>query len=177
MLRGFLVFLLILLLFPTTTLAQNNIEIVDLPESVANGEKFELSVEISMSASSTYYIKARVGNTLSSMRNALTHNSSTKTWLSDTSAWSKLPTFSTNENGLWAGIVNVKIRESTPLGSNLILIRIRKVGTTKNLDSEAKTIEVVAANQTTSKDEKTTITSNLKVILNEFSPAPEGNRE
>jgi len=177
MLRGFLGFLFVTLLFPIPIFAQNNIEIVDLPEKISLEEEFDLSVEIAMSASSTYYIKARAGNTLSGMRNALTHNSSKKTWLSDTSAWSKFPTFSTDENGLWAGIVNVKIKESTTLGGSLILIRIRKVGTTKNLDSEVKTIEIVTSNKTTTPGIKSTNTSNLKVILNEFSPAPEGNRE
>lgn len=72
MLRGFLVFLFITFLFPASILAQNNIEIVGLPESVGIEEEFELSVEIAMPASSTYYIKARAGAALNSMRRALT---------------------------------------------------------------------------------------------------------
>ena len=176
MLRGFLVFLFITFLFPAPILAQNNIEIVDLPESVAIEEEFELSVEIAMPASSTYYIKARAGAALNSMRMALTYNSSTKTWLGDTSAWLGFPVISTDENGFWSGNLKVKIKEGSQTGLNLILISLRKVSTGKK--SNSATVEFILVKNTT-KNSATNNSSdkNLKVILNEFSPAPEGNRE
>jgi len=176
MLRGFLVFLFVTLLFPIPIFAQNNIEIVDLPESVVIEEEFELSVEIAMPASSTYYIKARAGAALNSMRMALTYNSSTKTWLGDTSAWLGFPVISTDENGFWIGNLKVKIKEGSQTDLNLILISLKQVSTGKK--SNSATVEFILVKNTT-KNSATNNSSdkNLKVILNEFSPAPEGNRE
>jgi len=176
MLRGLLVLLFVSLLLPTPIFAQNNIEIVDLPDRVAIGKEFELSVEIAMSASSAYYIKARSGAALNKMPSASTFNPSTKTWLSDNSAWTKFPTITTDDAGFWSGNLKVKTKESAKLGFNLILITLKEISTGEKFNSAVVELNLLE-NTNDNSSTKTTSSSNLKVILNEFSPAPDGNRE
>ena len=172
--------IIVFLAFPGNAFAQELVEIVDFPKEIKAGQEFDLSIELLASPSSSYYIKARAGVVLNDMRKALTFDPNTKTWLTDTSSWSKFPTITTDGEGFWAGTLKAKMSEGTTLGTNLLLVRMRKVSATTNFDSQPKEIQVFEKAAEATPDPPSsdpTLAQNLKVILSEFSPAPEEGQE
>ena len=129
MLKKIFFTLFIFFLTTNTVIAQINLEIVDIPDEVTLDKEFNIGVEVAASPSSTYYVKVRAGDSLTSLRSALTYQTSTKTWLSDTNSWSKCPVFETDSNGFWEGVMKAKFKSSATLGENLLLLRIRKIET------------------------------------------------
>ena len=74
--------------------------------------------------------------------------------------------------------MKTKLRSDALIGENLLLIRIRKVETSKNLDSPTREFIVVENTQPTLPTTTTKPPSNtLKVQLNEFSPSPTEGKE
>src|SRR3989344_6434351 len=178
MLKRILFVLLIPLLIPSPIYAQSNIEIIDLPEEVNIDKEFDLSIELAATPSTSYYLKARGGDALNNLRNSLTLNEPTNFWLTDTSSWTKFPVITTDADGFWSGTLGVKFSTSTTLGQNLVLIRIREINTTKNLDSASEEILVTENSQDYQPVSNENPTSkNIKIILNEFSPAPNEGKE
>lgn len=178
MLKKIFFALFIFFLTTNTVIAQINLEIVDIPDEVTLDKEFNVGVEVAASPSSTYYVKVRAGDSLTSLRSALTYQTSTKTWLSDTNSWSKFPVFETDSNGFWEGVMKAKFKSSATLGENLLLLRIRKIETSKNLDSATKEIIVVENTQPSLPiNTNQTVSNSIKVTLNEFSPSPLEGKE
>ncbi len=172
----------VFLLTAGNAFAAESLEIVDLPTQIQAGTSFDISVEIAAVPSTSYYIKSRGGAALNNLIKVSTYNSVTKTWLTDTSSWTKFPTITTDGQGLWQGKLTVKFTNTASNGVSYVLIRLRKTDTQTNLDSPAKEIVVTAAVAQPSSENPNPSTSNInnssvKVMLNEFSPAPVGNKE
>lgn len=171
MILRYAVLLIAFLTITNPVYAASHIEINSLPESVQQDTKFSLLVEISASENSAYYIKVRGGKDSSSLRSVQTLNSSSNTWLTDTASWSKFPTISTDDEGVWSGSISAKFGLDKPLGENLLLVRIKKVGGGEFSVSQLSKIDVLE------KPKLVITNNNLKVFLNEFSPAPKEGQE
>lgn len=119
-----------------------------IPSQVAIGEAFEVPVAVSgANTSSQYYLKALIGVSLASsdLREGRTLGADGKSWLAWNAAWSKMPTLLTNSSGGGTTTISAKSDDDVSPGEFYFLLRIREVGTDKNIDSSAKQFLIIPA--------------------------------
>ncbi len=122
-----------------------------LPPTVTAGEGFDVPVTVrNADPSGVYYAKAVIGESTesASLRKGYTYNSALDKWLAWNGPWEDMPTFETGTDGAALFTLKSKVAESAAAGNYYYLVRIRKVGTKDNLDSEAQTFSVNAASVT-----------------------------
>lgn len=137
--------LLAFFFFAPPVWAATSAAIVSSPSSVAIDTPFDLQISIQGDVNTTYYLKARIGASTSSLTKGLTNNlqnNSPDDWLTDNDSWSKFPIGTTNSSGSWQGSLKVKTSSTIIAGNNLLVFRIRKVGVTTTYDSLSKTITI-----------------------------------
>ncbi|MBU2577640.1 hypothetical protein KKA69_02300 [Patescibacteria group bacterium] len=124
-----LFFLLFFLFSVERVFAVPNISYTNHPASVTIGEEFLVSFSIdSLIATSSYYLKSRIGLELNQLNKGQTKTTSGE-WLFDSSSWPQFPIFSSDENGLISGSISSRISSTAgEAGHNFYLIRILKVG-------------------------------------------------
>ncbi len=124
-----------------------------LPSEATAGEGFDVAVTVKNADPSTeYYAKAMIGESTesASLRKGYTYNSILDKWLAWNGAWSKMPTFETDTDGDASFTLKSKVKDDASSGTYYYLVRIRKVGTKENLDSDAKTFFVNESSGTSS---------------------------
>ncbi len=95
--------------------------------SVSAGEEFDVSVEIQNDESETeYYLKARIGEDTSELTRGETYSSESNSWLTDGSAWTEFPKFTTTD-GSWSGSVKAKVKNDSSAGDYYLVVRVREV--------------------------------------------------
>lgn len=133
-------FLIVLfLLNPSSSLAAT-VSILSSPDSISFDTPFSFQTKVIGDANVSYYLKARVGTSSAYLTKASTNNptnTSPDDWLSDTDSWSKFPLGTTDNSGFWQGNITAKISASASLGSNLLILRIRKTASSTNIDSSS----------------------------------------
>jgi len=122
-----------------------------LPATVTAGEGFDVPMTVkNADPSSEYYTKAVIGESTesASLRKGYTYNSVLNKWLAWNGAWDEMPTFATDADGGASFTLKSKVKDDTSSGTYYFLVRLRKVGTDDNLDSNAQTFSVNAASVT-----------------------------
>ncbi|NMC36494.1 lamin tail domain-containing protein [Candidatus Beckwithbacteria bacterium] len=183
----FLVVLFFLISFPRFVWAIPNIN--SYPQQIEINQESSLSFTGDLDSNSEYYYKIRIGvdNTLNK---AETFNPQSNKWLGDNSSWVSFPVLITTETGQinpeQSAIFRVK--DTAELGKNNLVIRVQKVETTNNIDSDEKEIKIIVS-ETTSTSELSptstpTPTSETKTYQNydnikitEVFPSPETGAE
>ena len=142
---AFLIIFLGIILITTPVSAAPMASIVSSPSQATLDSPFDVQTSINDDPNTSYYIKGRIGISPSTLTKGLTNNpqnTSPDDWLTDNDNWSKFPTITTNNSGLWAGSLKLKTSSTATTGDNLLVFRIRKVGSTTNYDSASKTISL-----------------------------------
>lgn len=139
---------------------------------------FEINLEISAQASAKYFVKARLGSNTTNLRSGQTLNETKNVWLSDTVSWTSFPSFTTDNNGHWAGRIYAKASKNANLGSNYLVIRIHGQSNT-NIDSATYSLTVKEAPKEEIKPQPLIVVEEKgEPLLNEFLPQPTvGNKE
>lgn len=121
----------------------SEINITSYPSSVQLLEEFKVNISfLSLDPNSSYYIKAIGGDDLYDVQ---TYSDKTSSYLSWNAPWGNFPEFSTNEIGSSSVEIKSRFKEGTNLGSNQLKIRIRKIDTSDNIDSDNVNIDVTVA--------------------------------
>ncbi len=141
----FFFFLIFFFIFPSIFLAAT-ITTTSSPSSVAQLEEFDIGFSAQeIEADTDYYLKVRIGKEGTTPTKGETYNPSTSSWLSDSSAWTGFPTATSNGNGDLSATVRARAKTSAEEGVNQLFIRLRKVGSTTNLDSSPVELEITAS--------------------------------
>ena len=116
-----------------------SITIANVPSEVAISNPFTFTAIASgLAVNSTYYTKVRIGQTLGDLNKGQTNNplnNSPQDWLSDTDTWSTFPQITSDGSGSWNGSVIGRPGNTTVVGTNLVVLRIRKTDGSTNYDS------------------------------------------
>ncbi len=138
------------------------VAITSQPPNLEVGSPFTLSASTGgLVASSSYYLKIRIGSTSATMTKGQTFNNqndSPDDWLSDGTDWTLFPTFLTNFSGVWSGEITGRPGDGVTPGQNYLTVRIRKVGASTNSDSAsvAAVINASSASSQTSDNSQET---------------------
>src|SRR5690554_1149048 len=117
--------LLILFYLVTPTAVAADFLKITAPAEITKEESFEVNLEISAQAGTTYSVKARLGSEPNQLTKAQTFSEGKNVWLSDSVSWSSFPKFTTDNNGMWIGTIKVRTSDKVTLGQNYLVIRIR----------------------------------------------------
>ncbi len=165
----FLISLLTLtLIFPQKIFAESQITISTSPSSVEKLQEFNVEYSVSLESNQQYYVKVRIGENTSSLTKGETYNETTSTWLQDNSSWTSFPTITTNASGNFNSTIKARAKDSAQEGSNKLTVRVRKVGTSTNQDSDPADLQISASSSTS-------YPSNI--YLSEFMPDPSEGQE
>lgn len=119
-----LVFLVLLFLFlssPYQAIAASISEPSNVPTERRIEESFSVGGSLSgVDAGQVYYLKCRIGSSESSLTEGQTENSGS--WLSDTSAWTSMPTV-TAEGASKDFTLNCRVKSGSGLGDKLVFLR------------------------------------------------------
>lgn len=141
------------LLFPLKVFAAPNVTYTNTPASVVIGGEFTVSFSIdSLTASSSYYLKSRIGPELNQLTKGQTKSDS-GSWLSEGDSWSSFPVLSSDESGRISGQISSRVSPSVgEAGRNFYALRILKVGdkSSKAITLGSFELEVVAPTPTPS---------------------------
>ena len=160
-LKIFLLGFSLVLILPNQVSAESQITITSSPSSVKKLEEFNIDFSVSLEANTQYYIKVRIGETTSDLNKGETYNEATSTWLSDTSEWTSFSTITTGAEGNYSSNIKARAKDTAQEGTNKMTIRVRKVGTDSNTDSDPVNLQLTAA-------ASTSYPSNI--YLSEFMP-------
>ncbi len=147
---------------------------VTSPAEVTQDTQFEVGLQIAAKPDTKYYLKGRLGQALNSLTKAQTFDEKTGVWLSDTVSWDRFPEFQTDSDGHWTGRLKIRPNQTTALGKNLLVIRIRNSSDNSNKDSEPYQISVVEAPKI---PEPPKVEAKGEPILNEFMSTPSDGQE
>jgi hypothetical protein len=139
------------LLFPLKVFAAPNVTYMNTPALVVIGGEFTVSFSIdSLTASSSYYLKSRIGPGLNQLTKGQTKSDS-GSWLSEGDSWSSFPVLSSDESGRISGQISSRVSPSVgEAGRNFYALRILKVGdkSSKAITLGSFELEVVAPTPT-----------------------------
>lgn len=142
---------------------------VDVPSEVFQNEQFSSAIEISAKPNSIYFLKARIGQNQSEMTKGQTLDEASGVWLSDSVNWERFPKFQTDGDGRWVGSLKVRTSQSSSLGQNLFVIRIKSTADGSTKDSEPYQISLLEA---PAPAPEAIVEEKGDPILNEFLPSP-----
>lgn len=109
--------------------------------SITALNEFSVSVTASsLFADTQYYFKAIGGDSNYDVQT----KASDGNWLSWNTSWSEMPTFTSDSSGQINTTITSRFRKETTGGDKSLLVRIRKVSTETNIDSNSVTIAVTA---------------------------------
>lgn len=130
--------------FPEEALGVASVSVDSSKSEIKILEQFEIAVSgNNLDPNSTYFTKFRSGLSLSDMGEGETLSNDGQSWLGDNSSFDKFPTIATDNNGIFLNsILIARVKMTATLGQNYFMVRLRKLGTSTNLDSIAKTINV-----------------------------------
>ncbi len=143
--RKFCIFTLSLLLVfssSNTIFASPQIQITNYPSSAIAGSEFNITFSATaLDPNVNYYSKSLGGL---EFYDSQTWSTKTSSWLSWNSSWSDLDEFTASAEASALGTLKTRFKSDTAAGNQQFKIRIRKVGTETNYDSESVTISVAS---------------------------------
>lgn len=117
---------------------------ISLPGSVETGEEFPITVDLKgLIPNSTYFLKVLGDNKdklSGELYNFYTWSPSKNAFLAWNSNWSDYPVLTTDQYGASSIIVRGKFKSDSFIGQNKIVIRLRKAGSSINIDSDSAPI-------------------------------------
>lgn len=163
--------------------------LISLPDEINTGEEFFLKIDLKgLSQSSKYFLKVLGGESVKlsgELFDFYTWSPTKNSFLAWNASWSDFPSLTTNPGGEGEIEVGGKFTSDSFIGGNKIIVRLRKDGTTTNIDSDSVAILVsqpeVAFVQTDNGEKDpvipgpflTTTTTN-RTLIAELDPAREG---
>lgn len=138
--KKLVIFLILLLnLIKLSPAFASEINFTSIPSEVMRLTDFEVYSTFSgLDANVNYSVKALGG---ADFYDVQTYNN--EKYLPWNALWDDFPKFSTDGNGSGSIIIKCRFKEDTAISSNQFIIRIRREDTTKNIDSETVSINVL----------------------------------
>lgn len=137
--------LIISLFLPKTILAAAAVTVTGPTEVTAMNE-FSLSIAATgLDPTTKYYFKGVGGNENYDIQT----KGQSSNWLNWNSSWNEFPQFESISDGTLSTTLTVRFRNETTSGSKNVRVRIRKLDTEDNIDSNDIQISVTALPQTT----------------------------
>lgn len=119
---------------------------ISLPSSIETGEEFTIAVDLKgLAADSAYFLKV-LGDSKDKLPGELynfyTWSSVKNTFLAWNASWSDYPVLITDQFGSSSVTVKGKFKSDSFIGENKIVIRLRKEGSSTNIDSDSAPISL-----------------------------------
>ncbi len=139
---------LYILAFPSSVLAAT-VSITSIPSDLTALTSFTLSASASgLIPNAPYFAKIRLGVSITSLTKGQTFNSSNDSpndWLSDTDSYSLFSQIITDGFGNWSGDAIGRPSESSSVGDNYVVLRLRRTDNSTNYDSSGVLVHVSPA--------------------------------
>ncbi len=137
-----IIIILLFCLFARNAWATTKVTIQDSPSQIYPNQEFNVVFNIinDFISSDSYYVKGRIGSASASLNKGETYNSTTSSWLSDTSSWSSFPIINFNNDTIATASVKLRANQTVSIGNNLLVVRVNKNG---NYDSSPSALLVI----------------------------------